>query len=187
MKIQKALKTKMKLVGEIATLKHKILSKNSYTEGSVDPEKYCVDTMYAQLLTKIQDLIGLKYAINEANREIQAKLYSLSEFKSLVAFWNGVNVTEGTITDRYGSANTPIKYIAQVDEITRDNMVAQFQLKIDALQEEIDTFNHTTDIPWEEFDVSNSKEEESLPENVAKAQEAIKSIRKEIDNASEAK
>ena len=27
-------------------------------------------------------------------------------------------------------------------------MVAEFQKKIDALQEEIDTYNYTTEIPW---------------------------------------
>jgi hypothetical protein len=147
MKLYKALKLRKKLVGEVAKLKQLIQVKNSYTVGSVDPEKFNVDKIYMELLAKIDELVGLKFVINEANREIQSKIYTLSEYKALLAFWNGVNVTEGQQMVGYSDAKT-IEYKAQVDEVKRNEMVADFQKRIDALQEEIDTYNYTTDIPW---------------------------------------
>ena len=92
MKLHKALKLRKKLVGDIARLKIQIQTKNSYSEGSLNAEKYNVNALYLQLQEKINQLIGLKYAINEANREIQANIYTISEYKALIAFWNEVSV-----------------------------------------------------------------------------------------------
>jgi len=147
MKLYKALKLRKKLVGEVAKLKSLIQAKNSFTAGSVDPEKFDVNKIYVELQAKIDELVGLKFVINEANREIQSKIYTLSELKALLAFWNGVNVTEGEQMVGYSEAKT-IKYVAQIDEVKRNEMVADFQKRIDALQEDIDTYNYTTDIPW---------------------------------------
>ena len=108
--------------------------------------------MYEQLKSKINDLIGLKYAINEANREIQASIYTISEYKALIAFWNEVPVKEGKQMVGYSDITT-IEYHVQIDEATRNQMVEEFQTKVDALQEEIDTFNYTTDIPWGEEEI----------------------------------
>ena len=150
MKLHKALKLRKKLVGDIARLKTQIQVKNSYTEGSLDAEKYNVPKLYKELQDKINELIGLKYAINEANHEIQANIYTISEYKALIAFWNEVSVVEGLqISGHFGySEAKPVNYKAQIDEATRNQMVIEFQVKVDALQEEIDTFNYTTDIPW---------------------------------------
>jgi SLT domain-containing protein len=152
MKLHKALKLRKKLVGDIARLKVQIQTKNSYTEGSLDAVKYNVNTLYLLLQEKINQLIGLKYAINEANREIQANIYTISEYKALIAFWNEVSVKEGKQIVGY-SDGTTINYLVQIDEATRNQMVTEFQIKVDALQEEIDTFNYTTDIPWGEEEI----------------------------------
>jgi hypothetical protein len=158
MKLHKALKLRKKLVGDIARLKVEIQTKNSFTEGSLNAEKYNVNTLYLLLQEKINQLIGLKYAINEANREIQANIYTISEYKALIAFWNEVPVKEGTQIVGY-SDGTTINYLVQIDEAKRNEMVAEFQIKVDALQEEIDTFNYTTDIPWGEEEIVPKVEE----------------------------
>jgi hypothetical protein len=158
MKLHKALKLRKKLVGDIARLKVQIQTKNSFTEGSLNAEKYNVNTLYLLLQEKINQLIGLKYAINEANREIQANIYTISEYKALIAFWNEVPVKEGTQIVGY-SDGTTINYLVQIDEAKRNEMVAEFQIKVDALQEEIDTFNYTTDIPWGEEEIVPKVEE----------------------------
>lgn len=147
MKLHKALKLRKKLVGEISQLKSQIMNKNSYLVGSLNAEKYNVPTLYNELLKKIDELTALKYAINEANREIQSNIYVLSEYKALIAFWNSVNVEEGNQIRGYGEASLR-EYAAQIDEETRNKYVKEFQTRVDALQEEIDTFNYTTDIPW---------------------------------------
>ena len=157
MKLHKALKLRKKLVGDIGRLKVQIQTKNSYSEGSLNPEKYNVEKLYTELKSKINDLIGLKYAINEANREIQANIYTISEYKALIAFWNEVPVKEGKQIIGYSDMTT-MEYHVQIDEATRNQMVAEFQTKVDALQEEIDTFNYTTDIPWGEEEIIPKEE-----------------------------
>jgi hypothetical protein len=149
MRLHKALKLRKKLVGEITHLKQQIQSKNSYLVGSLNAQKYNVPKLYDELLEKIDQLTGLKFAINEANREIQAQIYTLAEYKALIAFWNGVPTSEGTQVHGYSDAKT-LEYNAQVDEETRNKYVKAFQARVDAIQEEIDVYNYTTEIPWDE-------------------------------------
>jgi hypothetical protein len=149
MKLYKALKLKKTLTGEISKLKQQISEKNSYQVGSLNEEKFKVSELYNKLLSKINELTNLKFMINEANREIQASIYMLSEYKALISFWNGVSVLEGTKNIGYGSS-VSTEFKVQVDEIKRDEYIDTYQKKIDSLQEEIDTYNYTTDIPWKE-------------------------------------
>jgi hypothetical protein len=148
MRLHKALKLRKKLVGEISDLKTQIQTKNSFLDGSLNPEKYNVEKLYADLLAKVNELVALKFVINEANREIQSKIYTLSEYKALIAFWNSVSVVEGSQIVGY-SNSTITEYKVQVDEEKRTKFVKEFQEKVDALQEEIDVYNYTTEIPWD--------------------------------------
>lgn len=147
MKLYKALKLRKSLVGEITKLKQQIKEKNSYLVGSLNGEKFDVSKLYLELQEKINNLVGLKFAINEANGEIQSKIYVLSEHKALIAFWNEVSVLEGMQTQGY--SDNVREYKVQIDENLRNEMVKALQIKVDALQEEIDTYNYTTDIPWD--------------------------------------
>jgi len=147
MKLYKALKLKKKLVGEITDLKQQIKDKNSYLVGSKNGQKFSVDEAYVQLLEKIEELVNLKFVINEANKEIQQSIFTLSEFKALLAFWKEVSVTEGTNTTNAYSEKTQ-EFCVQVDEAKRNVMVADFQKKIDALQETLDVHNFNTEIAW---------------------------------------
>lgn len=146
MKLYKALKLRKGLIGEISKLKQQIKDKNSYLVGSQNGEKFSVDETYAELLKKIEMLTALKYVINEANREIQSKIYLLAEYKALITFWNEVSVVEGSQTSGYSEVLR--EYKVQYDENRRNVIVKDFQKKVDALQEELDTFNYNTDIPW---------------------------------------
>jgi len=147
MKLHKALKLRKSLIGEITKLKQQIKDKNSYLEGSINAEKFNVDEQYKILLNKIDELTGLKFAINEANREIQSKIYVLAEYKALIAFWNEVSVVEGSQASTYG--DTIRNYKVQIDENERNVIINNFQKRVDVLQEEIDLFNYNTDIPWD--------------------------------------
>lgn len=163
MKLHKALKLRKKLIGDIARLKSQIQSKNSYLDGSLKADKYNVPKIYEELLTKVDELTGLKFVINEANREIQSKIYVLAEYKALIAFWNGVPTAEGTQVHGYSDAKT-LEYKVQVDEETRNKYVEDFQKRVDALQEEIDTYNYTTDVPWGDLSEDISVPEEKSAE-----------------------
>ena len=161
MKLYKALKIRKNLIGEITKLKQQIKDKNSYLEGSKNGEKFSVEPAYETLLTKIQDLTGLKFVINEANREIQAKIYLLGEYKALIAFWNEVSVLEGT--QIIGYSDKIQNYVVQLDEKKRDELVTKFQVRVDAIQDELDEYNFNTEIPWGEMSV---EELDTLEANV---------------------
>jgi len=144
MKLYKALKLKKKLVGEIAKFKEQIEKNNSYLVGSINSEKYDTHSNYELLQLKINELINLKLAINTANQKIQLKIYELSELKALISFWNDVSCIEGSVSSDY---STSIKeYKVHYDDTKRNHLIEQYQDKVDKIQEEIDTYNYTTDI-----------------------------------------
>lgn len=148
MKLQKALKLRKKLIGEIVELKSRIISKNSYLIGSLDPNKYNVPSMYETLRNKISELITLKYIINEANKDIQSLIYQIGENKGMIQFLRNLPVTEGKQISGYGNNAQELLYAAQFDDEKKQEMIAAIQEKVDAMQEIIDTHNHTTDIPY---------------------------------------
>ena len=73
----------------------------------------------------------------------------LSEYKALIAFWNEVSVVEGAQIHGY-SETTVRNYKVQVDENKRNEIIKEFQMRVDALQEDIDVYNYTTEIAWDE-------------------------------------
>jgi len=147
MRLYKALKIRKSLVGEISKLKEQIKQKNSHLVGSKNAERFDVKEKYQELYDKINELVGLKYAINEANREIQGKIYLLGEYKALISFLTELNVNEGT--QSIGYSDVVREYAVHITESERDEMIKDYQTKLDAIQEEIDVFNHTTEIPWD--------------------------------------
>jgi len=146
MKLSKALKEKKKLIGEIQRLKNLIETKNSYVDGSNIPEKFDVNELYSQLQSKIQELVNLKIAINEANKEIQSSIYLIGEYKALINFFDTLNTTEGP-KEKFGTDGI-INYHAQFDELKKEELIKMYQDKADRLQDQIDTYNFTTEIVW---------------------------------------
>jgi len=142
MKLQKALKYKKKLAGEIAQLKSKIQSKNSIIEGTT--VSYDVQELHDQLIGKVKELITLKISINKANVKIQELIYKLSEYKGLINFWSSMSTTEGSVNRGYEAV--AIKYVVTYNELTKDKWIQFYQTEVDLIQEEIDTFNYTTEI-----------------------------------------
>jgi hypothetical protein len=147
MKLYKALKLRNTLVGEITTLKEQIGEKNSYVTGSMNAEKFNIQDLYDELIKKIDILVNLKIAINEANHNIQPIIYKLSEYKALIAFWKNVSVTEG-MQHSGGFSDKVFDYKVQFDEKKRNDIIKTYQKMVDALQEEIDLYNYSTEFPW---------------------------------------
>lgn len=157
MKLSKALKEKKRLASEIAQLKHLIYTKNSYIKGSNVPVKFKVDVLYSQLQKKVQELVNLKIVINEANHEIQSSIYLLGEYKAMISFLNALNVNEGPQFDGFRN-ETPVEYGVQFDEIVKNELMKEYQDKADALQDQIDTYNYTTEVSWgEDYDEETEK------------------------------
>ena len=150
MKLSKALKEKKRLGGEIAQLKNTIRNKNSYLKGANVNEKFNVPEIYNELMDSVQNLVNLKIAINEGNKEIQASIYMLGEYKSMISFIDGIHVLDGLQPMDYGQTEN-MEYETQFDELQLNKMRKIFQNKADHLQDEIDAHNYTTDIPWEQI------------------------------------
>ena len=50
--------------------------------------------------------------------------------------------------------------MAQFDELTKIALVAEYQKKADLLQDQIDTYNYTTEVAWgEDYEEENAKAE----------------------------
>ena len=90
--------------------------------------------------------------------------YLLAEYKGLIDFLRILEVKEGEhpISGRFGSSDVFKEHIAQITEEQRNEYIKEFQDKIDAIQEEIDMFNFTTEIPWgdepEKINIPEEKE-----------------------------
>ena len=161
MKLYKALKLRKNLIGEISKLKQQIKEKNSYLEGSKNGEKFDAEKAYELLISKISELSGLKVVINEANREIQARIYLLAEYKALISFWNEVSVVEGTQIAGY--SDKVLTYCVKFTESIKEEKINEYQKKVDAIQEELDEYNFNTEIPWGDM---TEEELETLEANV---------------------
>lgn len=147
MKLQKALKLKKKLAGEISKLQDQIRQKNSYAEGSMDAINYNVPELLSKLARKTEELIDLKMRIYEGNKPIQGVIFDIAETKGSISFWQGLSCYEGEQTVGYGLRETlPKIFKAQITEPTKDAMIEKLQERLDELQEKVDAFNYTTDI-----------------------------------------
>ena len=157
MKLFQALKLRKKLTGEINKLKSQLIEKNSYIAGSINGEKFDAHKAYDELVAKTNDLVNLKFVIAEANHNIQADIFSLAETKGLLIFNSELNVTEGIKSERY--SDDTHEFHAHISEEERDSRVVELQKKIDAIQQELDEYNYSTEVQWKETDW----QEDTLP------------------------
>lgn len=143
MKLNKALKLKNKIAGDISRLKGLLTSQN------VRPAKQAFDynnsEVLAELRAKVGELVRVKTAIATANVEIYAKIFRLAELKGLVATLCALDTRQGTFLEQgnYGNSATEVEYVAQLKRVQVDALVAEFQAEIQTLQESLDEFNFT--------------------------------------------
>ncbi len=142
MKIYQALKEKNKIVGKINELTMLIQQKNSMPK--TNPNHFDLDSVLSELHSEKAKLIQLKTAIYKANFPIQEKIFTLSELKSSVKFWTGLNTKEGLEVGHFNRES--VEYKAHFNEVQTRLKIEEIQAEIEKIQEELDYFNHTTDI-----------------------------------------
>jgi hypothetical protein len=86
-------------------------------------------------------LVGLKTAINEANREAQRDIYDLAEKKSTAEFLTSLNTRHGRQPPVYPSP-IEVNYVAALKKADVDALVVRLENEIDQLQDRLDQFNH---------------------------------------------
>lgn len=142
MNIAQALKEKNKVTSELSKLWSRFRQYNSVNSGETqayDPAKTWDDILIAQIR-----LVDLKTRIHDASSPVRSKIFSLSEKKAQIQNLRGLDTTSGTMNDRYSGA--PIVRVATFNILWKDQMIEKIESEIEEIQEELDRFNHTTQI-----------------------------------------
>ncbi len=141
MNIKQALKKKNKLVGMISEEFRKASEYNVVDEGN--PRPYSATEAIGKWMQLTNDLIVLKAQIHKANEPVYSKIFELSELKNQVKLLKHLNCSSGTTYSRWDSEKPVIKH-AEINVVERDGMVKHLELRIEALQDELDQWNHNT-------------------------------------------
>jgi hypothetical protein len=137
--LARALKLKNRLAGRLAKVQADVLAYNSVPEGQADQVN--VSALLKTREELVAALVGLKTAINDANREVQRDIYDLAERKATAQFLAGVNTRHGPQPPVY-PATTEVTYVAALKKADVDALVTRLEKDIDQLQERLDQFNH---------------------------------------------
>jgi hypothetical protein len=141
MTLAKALKQKNRLAQKINKFQQEIQRENSVQID--DPRKIKVEDLMVKLKETVSQLIKLKIAIFVASTPMRENILILSELKSEIVFLQSISTKEGKVSE-YG--DTPIEYTAAFDKLYIRDRVSKCEDEIDNIQDELDTFNHTTTI-----------------------------------------
>jgi hypothetical protein len=141
MTLAKALKQKNRLAQKISKLQQEIQRENSVQID--DPRKIKVEDLMVELKETVLQLIKLKIVIFIASAPMRENILTLSELKSEIVFLQGISTREGKISE-YG--DTVVEYSAAFDKLYIRDRVGQCENEIDKIQDELDTFNHTTTV-----------------------------------------
>lgn len=144
MNIKQALKEKNKLAKKVVDLMDRTNKYNSMDEGGVrsyDPKESLVAAT-----STVEELVELKTKIHMANAKVYEKIFRMAEYKSFVKYLKSLNCTEGTIV-RQSYGDTSVRQLSTViTEVERDQMVEEFENRIELIQGDLDEHNAVTQI-----------------------------------------
>ena len=149
MKINKALKVKNRLAGEISAKQDIFRRENSRRSdnvSTVDREK-----AFEEIVLLVDKLALLKGEISKATSEIAPKLSLQTEYKGFLNYLKSVPTRRGTEVTFVGRDQEKLAYDWTVflTHEQQDILVSQYQEKINILQDEIDVFNATKEVAFE--------------------------------------
>ncbi len=149
MNLAKALKTKSRYAHKVASLQEDIQRYNSVPAGQ--ERKINVNEMMTKLEQAVHNLIVLKILIFEASAPMRETILTLAETKSKITFLRGIDTHEGKGKDndyssgrRYVDADVEFEVAFDVTWVRAET--EKCEEKIDKLQDELDVFNHKTEI-----------------------------------------
>jgi hypothetical protein len=137
--LAKALKVKNRVTGRLAKVHADFQAYNSVPAGQADQVN--VPALLKAREELVGALVGLKAAINEANREAQRDIYDVAEKKAAARSLAGVNTRHGPQPPVYPST-VEVIYVAALKKADVDGLVAGVEKEIDQLQDRLDQFNH---------------------------------------------
>lgn len=144
MTISQALKEKNKIVTKIGRLYSKLQQNNSVVVGTA--RIYNPIEVYSEILVEEQKLIDIKTSIHRASDPVRSDIFTQSELKNRIKQIRNLNTSNGIIHDRYRHGDSSVQMEATYGAAWVDQNVESLEQKIEAIQEKLDKFNHTTNI-----------------------------------------
>jgi cell fate (sporulation/competence/biofilm development) regulator YmcA (YheA/YmcA/DUF963 family) len=102
--------------------------------------------LHVEVINKRDDLIKFKTAIHLTSEPIREKIFRLSELKNYLSNLNRLNTTEGNVKSRGYGTEDVTTYACTINEIQKQSLLESIQTEIEDIQDEIDTFNATTEL-----------------------------------------
>lgn len=150
--LNKALKIKNRLAGELAKLQVLAQQNNSIREDQKEGKTVIIENVWSEMASLRASLIDIKGKIAIASANVAAKLVKMAELKAEIAFLNSLIVKEGNedFVNGYG-ANASIKtvkWISHISAAEKNQLIRDFQNTVESLQDEIDEYNAVTKIDY---------------------------------------
>ena len=101
--------------------------------------------LYNDAVEQLKDYLELKSAIHTTSEPIRFKIFQLGELKSLLNTVNGLDTKSGVHKEGYREV-TLRTYEASITEEEKNTKVKTIEDSIELIQDEIDTFNATTEL-----------------------------------------
>jgi hypothetical protein len=145
MTLAKALQLKNRTARKIKRISDDMCGHNSIIAGNdAEVEVLKLDKERHSL---VNYMVFLKTAIHNACEPVRDKIFRLSEAKASIAFYNSLPTRHGKApTSRFAGGSETIEYRATIRKADVDRFVADLEKQIDQLQDELDAFNHETQI-----------------------------------------
>lgn len=144
--LARALKTKNRITQRLKDTSKDLQDNNSIIEGGLR-KVGAVDSMNNEEML-FEDLVLLKSRIAQANSAVQPAIIEIGELRSRIDRYKKINTDHGIVQpeSRYGEKRDAITKSAVYSETDIRERVQSFESRIDALQEQLDTHNHTVTI-----------------------------------------
>ena len=143
MKLSKALKLKNKKLKEYTETFNKAVLYNSYDVDS--KQKYNSSELLNTAIALRDDYVALKTAIHSTSEPIRSKIFMLGELKTFTKRFENIDTKEGVQKEGYREITTRT-YVASITEEQKNSVLKNVEDQIETLQDEIDTFNATTEL-----------------------------------------
>jgi len=140
--LSRALKEKNRQVKRVKVLQDQIRQYNSVVAGSAKP--FDVQSKFTEYEAAALKLAALKSAIQIANAPIVPKIHEMAELRGLIAFLGALDTKAGR--NVYGFQGELVDYEAAIDAAQAEHMRKRFEDRLDALQDEVDAFNASTEV-----------------------------------------
>lgn len=142
MKLKTGLKKKKKLLGLAMTEYNRLYRYNSVRLGNENNRPYSPTESLNNWIQLTDDLIELKRRIHQTNLPVLDKIFRIAELKGMVSNLQDISCDSGEDVRR----DDKVYMVSEVTVRMRDELISKWQEEIEKIQEELDDFNHKTEL-----------------------------------------